>query len=127
MSAPTQSELDARLAATVDLGHETRGLSSAVDFKRHSLREQDGGSAPTAHEVKKAAPLVRKPERFTYERGIARASWSEPDVELKFDLLRLDRRSGELSAELTVLGGPELLHRARLNLASTRTRSELTN
>ena len=126
MTAPTRVELDRRLAATADLGSETHGLLSAEDFKRSNHRDEIAEPLP-AHAAKKSGPLVRRPEQFSYERGIARAAWSDPDVELKFDLMRLDRRSGELSAELTVLGGPVLLHRARLNLASTRTRSELTN
>ncbi|MHB8611202.1 MAG: AAA family ATPase [Candidatus Dormibacteraceae bacterium] len=84
---------------------------------------------------------------FSFARGIARATWSDPAVELKFDLLRLDRRAGELSAEVTVLslvgqldrdpdepaqdgmanGSADLLHRARLNLGSTRSRADFTN
>jgi hypothetical protein len=71
------------------------------------------------------------PPEFTFARGIAIATWSEPAVELKFDLLRLDRRAGELSAEVTVTnqanGSAGLLHRARLNLGSTRSRSDFTN
>jgi hypothetical protein len=68
---------------------------------------------------------------FSFIRGIARAIWSDPPVELKFDLLRLDRRAGELSAEVTALstgnGSAGLLHRARLNLGSTRSRADFTN
>jgi AAA domain len=71
-----------------------------------------------------------KPE-FSYHRGIARCAWADPALEMKFDLLRLDRRSGELSAEVTVLsqanGHGGLLHRARLNLGSTRSRAEVVN
>lgn len=64
---------------------------------------------------------------FIFARGIATASWSDPAVELKFDLLRLDRRAGELSAEVTVTGADEMLHRARLNLSSTDSRTRFTN
>ncbi len=73
---------------------------------------------------------MKAPE-FSYARGIARCTWTEPAAELKFDLLRLDRRTGELSAELTVVsksnGHAGLLHRARLNLGSTRSRADFTN
>jgi hypothetical protein len=75
---------------------------------------------------------MKAPE-FSYARGIARCAWSEPPVELKFDLLRMERRTGELSAELTVIstaspnGSAGLLHRARLNLGSTRSRADYTN
>src|SRR5437899_12908519 len=70
-----------------------------------------------------------KPD-FAYARGQARVSWPEPPVEMKFDLMRLERRSGELSAELTVLSGSNghagVVHRGRVNLGSTRSRAELT-
>jgi hypothetical protein len=72
-----------------------------------------------------------KAPEFAYARGIARCAWVNPALEMKFDLLRLDRRSGELSAEVTVTsqanGHPGLLHRARLNLGSTRSRAEVVN
>ena len=124
--APSREELDARLRRTADLGLETRGLVSAEEIRRSNGHDVDDQVVPPAKPATpQSSPLVRKPDHFSYERGIAWASWSEPDVELKFDLMRLDRRSGELSAELTVIGGPELLHRARINLASTRSRSEL--
>jgi AAA domain-containing protein len=128
MSGPTRAELDRRLAATADLGFETRGLTSAEQFARTNGHEiEEAVPPPQPAKAQRSSPLVRKPDHFSFERGIARASWTDPDVELKFDLMRLDRRSGELSAELTVLGGPELLHRARLNLAATRSRSEFSN
>jgi DNA-binding CsgD family transcriptional regulator len=75
---------------------------------------------------------VKAPE-FSYSRGIARVDWAEPAVGFTFDLLRLERRTGELSAELTVKapvngnGTLGLLHRARVTLGSTRSRTELTN
>ena len=66
---------------------------------------------------------------FTYDRGIAVASWDYPLVEFHFDLLRIDRRTGESSAEVTTLvqnghPGPDMVHRARLNLVSTRARAD---
>lgn len=71
-----------------------------------------------------------KPE-FSYARGIARCTWPDPGVELKFDLLRLERRTGELTAEVTTFTGSNgstgLLHRARCNLGSTRSLAEYTN
>lgn len=68
---------------------------------------------------------------FSYSRGIARVGWDEPPVDLKFDLIRLERRTGEISAELTVKtgvnGSSRIVHRARLNLGSTRSQTEFTN
>ncbi len=72
---------------------------------------------------------MKAPE-FTYARGIARCTWAEPAVEMKFDLLRLDRRSG-LSSEVTAVsranGHSGLLHRARVNFDSTRSCADFTN
>ena len=66
---------------------------------------------------------------FTYDRGIAVASWDYPIIEFHFDLLRVDRRTGESSAEVTTLTqnghpGMDMVHRARLNLVSTRARAD---
>jgi AAA domain len=70
-----------------------------------------------------------RPSVFTYDRGIARAVWEEPArVEMRFDHVRTERRTAEASAEITVLSGSDdalrLLHRTRLNLISTRSRTE---
>jgi AAA domain len=68
-----------------------------------------------------------KPD-FAFARGQASMTWQDLGIEMKFDLLRLERRTGELTAEVTVRGTSNghsgLLHRARLNLGSGRSRSE---
>lgn len=66
---------------------------------------------------------------FAGRSGIYTAAFGPPyDVAVDFDLLRLER-SGEITAEITArLTTPGLarrIHRARFNLSSTRTRSEL--
>jgi hypothetical protein len=71
-----------------------------------------------------------RPPTFVYDRSIATVTWDwlQPAIEMRFDLLRLDRRTGEVSAEVTTTAGlngsTELLHRSRLNLVSTRSRAE---
>lgn len=65
---------------------------------------------------------------FTFEHSIATVAWADLAVEMGFDRFHEDRRSHELVAELTVFAGSNgsrsLLHRARLNLGSTRGRAE---
>ncbi len=67
--------------------------------------------------------------KFEHDRGGARAAWPDQDLEMGFELMRLDRRTGEVTAELTATAGSngsaELLHRTRLNLLSTRSREEV--
>lgn len=68
---------------------------------------------------------------FTADRGIFRAAWAAPRfVEIAFDLVRLER-SGDITAEGTIRstlqGAERILHRARVNLSGTRSRSELAN
>jgi hypothetical protein len=71
-----------------------------------------------------------KPD-FSFSRGIATCAWSDPAVALKFDLMRSERRTGELSAEVTATSGTNgstgLLHRARIRLDSTRSLAEFSN
>jgi hypothetical protein len=67
---------------------------------------------------------------FEYDRGIATLTWrGEPPATFVFDRLREDRRSQELTAEVTYFAGLDgsraLLHRARLNLTATRSRTEV--
>jgi hypothetical protein len=60
---------------------------------------------------------------FSYEEGCSRATWAQ--LALVFDLLRLDRRTGEVTAEVKALSNGDVLHLARLNLTSTRSKAEL--
>jgi hypothetical protein len=66
---------------------------------------------------------------FRYELGVASLAWPAPvQVTIEFDLLRLERRSGELTGEVKVRSTSEdagLLHQARLNLTSTQSRRQL--
>ena len=66
--------------------------------------------------------------KFEEDRGLATAKAEEDQVELRFDLMRLDRRTGDVTAELTAVfvnGSTELLHRTRLSLLSTRSLTEV--
>jgi hypothetical protein len=68
---------------------------------------------------------------FVIKHGRYSLSWAEPDnIDMDFDLLRADRRSGDVTAELAVRSTAPtngLLHRARLNLTSTRGITEMVN
>jgi hypothetical protein len=59
--------------------------------------------------------------KFTYDRGIATVAWpGEPVVTMLFDRIREDRRSHEVTAEVTYSTDAAVLHRGRLNATSTR-------
>jgi len=63
--------------------------------------------------------------KFTYDRGIATMAWpGEPVVVMCFDRIREDRRSHEVTAEVTYSAGDAVLHRGRLNATSTRGKAE---
>jgi hypothetical protein len=52
MTAPTREELDARLERTAHLGNETKGVTSARDYQRHSataLRNPETERVPEIH------------------------------------------------------------------------------
>ena len=71
---------------------------------------------------------MSKPDT-TAANGFYRVAWGEPEyVTVEMDLLRSER-SGEVTAEVSVWSTPDglthHLHTARLNLSSTRSRSEL--
>lgn len=54
---------------------------------------------------------------FHYDRGIATCRWKEPHVSMTFDWLRVERRTGEVRAELVVNNGkPKPLYRSPLIL-----------
>jgi hypothetical protein len=54
---------------------------------------------------------------FNYDRGIATVIWREPHVEMVFDWIRSERRTGDVRAELVVRNGkPEPLYRTPLSL-----------
>jgi hypothetical protein len=61
--------------------------------------------------------------RFTYDRGIATVSWDS--VTMHFDMLRLDNRTGAVTAEMTILTGADNrpLRRTVLNLVNGDTRA----
>jgi hypothetical protein len=65
------------------------------------------------------------------EQGIYTVQWNGPEqIQLDFDLLTTDRRTGETHAELSVMLTDSLnlgreLHRARVNLLSTSARTSL--
>ena len=65
---------------------------------------------------------------FTFDRGIATLAWPEYDVSLTFDRFHEDRRSHDVAAEMSCFTGSNgsraMLHRARLNLGSTRARTD---
>ena len=67
----------------------------------------------------------------TIDHGLVSVTWPDPHlVTFDFDLFRAER-GGELTAEVlvrsTAMGLDDRLHQARVNLTSTRSRSELTN
>jgi hypothetical protein len=63
--------------------------------------------------------------KFTYVRGIATMAWpGDPVVTMLFDRIREDRRSHEVSAEVTYSTDATVLHRGRLNATSTRGKQE---
>ncbi len=65
------------------------------------------------------------PDSFTYERGLARYSPKATAIVIEFDQLRGDRRYGDLHGEVSVQLSGRPVHRARLNLLSTQTKSAL--
>jgi hypothetical protein len=66
------------------------------------------------------------PPVFAYDHRIATVTWPDLGVEMVFDRFHEDRRSHELTAEITCWTGSngtrDQLHRGRLNLGSTRAR-----
>lgn len=68
--------------------------------------------------------------RVFADQGIVTVAWDDPhQIQLEFDLLSTDRRSGETSGELTIyttgLADTRLLHRTRINLLSTMSQERL--
>jgi hypothetical protein len=76
---------------------------------------------------------LRATPSVTYDRGIATVAWPRvPDLVMTFDLLRLERRGGEVSGEISVraldlegLDGHGQLHHSRLNLLAPRSRADI--
>jgi hypothetical protein len=67
--------------------------------------------------------------KFTYDRGIATVTWAgDPAVEMIFDRIREDRRTHEVTAEVSYSTGSDgsrsVIHRGRLNTTSTRGKQE---
>lgn len=73
--------------------------------------------------------LPKRPPQFIAERGVYTVQWYAPEqVTFEFDLLRLDRRTGTMTAEVTVLThwpATDFIHSAQLNLSSTQSRTTL--
>jgi hypothetical protein len=86
-------------------------------------------AARVAH-IPIAPDLLPHGPRFHVTQGIFTVAWDTPEqVQLDFDLLNTDRRTGETHAELTVyLTGSvdnRVLDRTRINLLSTERRDRL--
>jgi hypothetical protein len=83
----------------------------------------------SARSPQRESSTTQRPQfEVFYARGMAQAKLEAPPVEFHFDQIRLERRSAEVGAELTVYGGTNgsfrRLHRTRLNLMSTRARTD---
>ncbi len=64
---------------------------------------------------------------FSTDLEIHTAVFRAQNIRIEFDLTRTDSR-GETSSEITIYNGsPDPLHKSRLNLLSTRSKSELAN
>jgi hypothetical protein len=83
----------------------------------------------TLGKLKPATELAGKGPQLIAERGVYTVLWHVPEqVQFEFDLLRVDRRTGTMTAEVTVWTHwpvTDYIHSASLNLSSTQARSTL--
>jgi hypothetical protein len=93
----------------------TGGVTAAVDSATPRL--------PSAIERPGVGP------QLIAERGVYTVLWHSPEqVQFEFDLLRVDRRTGTMTAEITVWTHwpiTDFIHSASLNLSSTQARTTL--
>jgi hypothetical protein len=88
---------------------------------------------PVMRRIEAIPPVTEWPSRgapqLIAERGVYTVRWDEPEqVQFEFDLLRVDRRTGTMTAEVTVWTYwpvVDFVHSASLNLSSTQARATL--
>jgi AAA domain len=85
MTAPTREELDRRLAATADLGHETKGASSADEIaRRQSTRTErpssNGHTPATTTASRPGGPTFMKASELM-TRELPQLKWAIPGIQ----------------------------------------------